>query len=558
MMNLTTAIIDPDDSVVLTVKIKEQIRVGQHLYVSGVFSGSPEKATIELPVADISNGGVSVGPTTIMLDKINKVFAVTLAKIPPGSYDVPILNFTDVAGTVVYRGIEPVVINDPNPVPVAGTIIKTIGKGKDYPTLAAFAVWLNSQDLVLNNMMVYGYVYDDFSNPNVALLPMNADTTRYCIVKPAPGLSVNELEIPDSPVDYGRFGIQLTLSIHQGIQLGAGVELSGFRIYVPSNFGRSNGVTPNCAILMSRHTQSLNISMSQSWLRNNRFLMEHNTFAAVRTDNALMSAQIEDNIFIHSFGHGLSINACGPNRVCRNDFIRRKSAMHKTVVENSLYALGVFTDNVAINAGPQAFNYITKPTESINNVSNVIPDPPHVGVVGITDQDLVVSLYDLRPTVNSPLIDTGSSTAEFTKDVRGRERGEFPDLGAVQLTTVFGLTDAIITAIVVEGSKLTYSGITRRNPTSATAYLPNDSDVVYATNIALEDDKFIVEWEDLPPGNYGAACITFDNAGGTSAPLRDGIPFIIEPTITVEVEKNENKIRVITATGNIILSVDKK
>lgn len=79
---------------------------------------------------------------------------------------------------------------------MVNTIIREIGVGRDFPTLAAFADALPADLTVLDQVHV-AELWADASDPGGSTINTICDATRFVIIRPAPGQGVADLMTPD-------------------------------------------------------------------------------------------------------------------------------------------------------------------------------------------------------------------------------------------------------------------------------------------------------------------------------------------------------------------------
>ena len=409
---------------------------------------------------------------------------------------------------------------------MATKITKTIGSsGRDFTSLKTFAQWLASQALIAADAWVDALVYNDQGTSDtgfVYLQPATHDLTHYCVVRPADGLGVNDLNSTGA-LDYGTSGIQLTTSVGSGLAIGSGVSVQGFRVLVPAETAGTNN---DSAIGMGTHNWDNPTSYICDF-KYNRVniqcgLAGDSNIVVLNPGNHATTTQISDNVFIHTANQGFCLKQDLNGSFERNTVVRRGTAVGFATIINSGYGGATVRDNVFINCSSAPVRLDVALGTCSNNFTNTAMTGDTTGYTVVTGTNALVQdeSSDLRPTPNGPLIGAASAAAQTTSDIRGNNRGTEPDVGALQLNPATPLPLGEITSTIVDGQTITVSGTTTNSPTSgsasvAPASVPNGAQALGPTAVTLGDGTFTVSWNNVFPGNYQGASITFTNAGGT-------------------------------------------
>lgn len=452
---------------------------------------------------------------------------------------------------------EPVVVNLLKRIVAVPTpsddfnIVKSIGPGKDYANVKAFADYVRGLNLVTLKKNIIGEVYVSESVTTFTVLSAdNASSEYMAYLQPVPGYSVADYD-PEGAFDYAPEGVELNLGAF-GIRLGRGFVIQNFRLLVPASSNK---------IPLSNSSSSATMG---GILRRNRILIQCGG-TAFEGGEYSMNSEMTDNLFIRDKGTGPAYYAYNNPIAERNTFVARDvgsfgdGAISLGTSTNTL-ANTRLTDNVFINVGPTPIgNVQNAPASRItNNITNQAVSVPHTGVTAITNVELVRNVTnDFRPVVSGPLQGTGSVSAIGTLDNRNVDRGGIPDIGCVQGSVIVPLAVATITSIEIDGQDVIISGTTTGEPTSGIGYLDADAMPFGAstrgpTNLTLTPGQFTIEWENVEPGYYKIPRIVLTNAGGQSRTQYGGSTVVILDVIANLVE---NDIPVPTGGAPIIKDV---
>lgn len=401
-----------------------------------------------------------------------------------------------------------------------------IGPGKTHANLKTFATWLQSQNLVTQDKIVVGRVFANQgpTDLNVCLLyPQTFSSSCYCIVEPAPGLGVNELD-PTGALDYGTQGIELTVNYTPGyFRIGHGVELRDFRINCTGT-----GSASHAGIYIGPHTNAIannvrNATLTRCRIKSAMTIADTYT---VYTGQWGAPVAVTDNLFIHdtaaSAGGGYAAMIGLNSSFQRNTFVRRNGAVG-TSAGRVAYAECTVRDNVFIDAGSTPIVRTSNPATCSNNFSNTAIVGTATGfLVDTASSGVANKASDLRPADAGPLIGAASSASVSVNDIRGNNRGLSPDIGAVQLSPAIALPTCEITSQTLHGQSLVISGTTTGTVVSGTVTLPvaatpNGATAIGPVALTLGSGTFSVTLSNIVPGNYAAPEVRVANTGGASA-----------------------------------------
>lgn len=397
---------------------------------------------------------------------------------------------------------------------MATTIVKTVkASGGDFTTLHAFSVWLNSQNLVSQDAIIDCQVFISQSGASLTNVsyfrPSNADESRYCIIRPAPGLGVNELEPLTSAIDYGTTGIQLSLNNGDSFRIGPGVRVTGFRLLVAT----WEGSTINLGAHGYSGTQSI------PRLYGNRVNFTSGTKSAIYTGGNGYQSRVTDNLLINTGVAKPLLVGQLSDVFDRNTFIGRGSSGFQ--MQSEFGNSGSCRNNVFINCGAIPLDRTQAFATTTNNFSNVVISGTSTGFTVNTGTDaLIQSLTDARPTPAGPLIAAANSTANSTNDLLGGNRGTAPDVGAIQLNPTLPLPSGEVTTVTVSGQDIVVSGTTSGTVDSATVSLivaatSNGAIAQGPISVTLGAGTFTATITGLAPGSYSSARVTLTNTGGS-------------------------------------------
>lgn len=411
--------------------------------------------------------------------------------------------------------------------------IQTVGTGRTHATLSAFATWLQSRDLVANNEIVEAHVYNSATiTGNCVLYPGNWNATCYCIIRPAPGLGVNDLD-PNGDEGYGTTGIELTrLMQSNNFAVSHGVSMRGFRLSFTAG-----GAVPGLSVARV-NTSPVN-DIFNAELKNCRIKVAANQAGGygIHASTSNSNSRITDNVFFFTGTAGSALVAGGASDVSRNTFITSAGATPTVMAMNTLTTVK-WRDNVFVNSGVRPINRDVNPAICTNNFAdtNITVGP----TTGFTITTLMLeSELDLRPVADSPIINGASTFAQSTNDLIGGFRGTVPDAGAVmRVAQIAPVAPTVtITGIVLRGQRATVTGnytsnVETSTATVAAAATPNGA-IGASTGVSASGGVFTAVFNNLTPGNYAIPSIELTNQGGTGISTGGNVFTIDVPALPV-------------------------
>jgi hypothetical protein len=512
------------------VGLTVQKLVGRKLTLTGTFDNKPLSGNISFPAAASNpSGAVTANTTNITFDYTNKKWSAVLSGITPGNYDPPLITLTNAAGTCQpANGAVAMTVTQFVPTPIAGINIQTIGLGQTFAHLGTFSTWLNTRDLVANNEIIYAYVTDDQTSVDWGSLNLNPkgwDNSHYCIVRPAPGMGVNELHKND-PFDYGILGVEIVNNLGSGATINGGVVLEGFRLKI-----KEPGAATNSVGWYLSNTD-VNNGSAPATLRNCRIwtngIDATNKCIGVGYGSGIGPAvmQVYNNLFVHEDGQAMSVGGSFQN-THNNTFARRGTAVgYKSLATG--YLPVTIKDNLFIGCGgTPTSNNGTLPTAAGNITDTVLTTP----IAGFTYATNVVvnATTDFTPAEGGGAINKASAASVSTKDIYGQNRGLAPDVGAKQLHAYVDVSTVTITSQSADGTSVTINGTATNNATtghvtlSPAATNPSGAVVYGPADFTINaDGSFSVTLPNVTPGNYAPPLLTASNPGGISLPAAGG------------------------------------
>lgn len=501
---------------------------------------------------DNGDGG-SFNPPFVNLD--NNTTSATFAYIGV-SGGVKSINVTNNGGLANPAAVtiteKPPIVAVPTP-STANLIVKSIGTGKDFPTIKAFADYARAVDLTAGQTSILGEVYENVSwSSTTDLYATNATSQYQVILQAVPGMSVNDLNHGD-PVDYGTEGIELTIGA--GGRVGYGAIVQGFRINI-------TGSTSGWAISgIGTNTGP------QGLIRRNRIKSTSTNGYALVVSEFACPGMLSDNLIILEDNSTADfVVGSGTVTAIRNTFVRRGNATGKPInCSNSqgLMKNHVYRNNVFVNCGDTPVGNVASLTAAnfINNYTSVQPATANAGLVYGEVSTLVRNaVSDFRPNDSGVLIGTASQDAIDKVDLLGIARGGQPDVGAIQGSIVNTLPKVTVNSQTVNAQKIVISGTTTYAPTTGTATLlpsatnPNGATQQGPINVTLGDGTFTVQFDNVPPGNYQIPVITTVNSAGYNRIQTGGVAISIIP-ITASIVAGEAA----ASLGNApTMSIDQK
>lgn len=390
--------------------------------------------------------------------------------------------------------------------------------GDIYATPNLFDNWISAQNLVTQDIWVEALVYQSYVSADIANMemhPLAYDADHYCLVKPAPGKGVNELD-PSGAYGYGTVGVELTIQANTTprLAIGAGVFMEGFRIRITEPSAPST--TGQYGISVQRKDNSGNFPLTvPGALRQCRILSEVTNAGngAVYVGLYSSAGDVEDNVFFQSAGSGAFVRNISNTRVRRNTFVRSGTSTGTAISSNA--TAPTYEDNAFSNCTGVPMTLTADASTNIrNNFTDVAKTNAQAGLTYAAG--LIVSSSDARPVAAGPLINAASVAARGTRDGRGNYRGTEPDVGALQLNPPATPTGTITSQPAPDGQSQRFSGTTS-SATSGTYTLTGSNGGVTAgpASFAITNDAFDFTVTGLAPGNY-APTLTVTGPGGTA------------------------------------------
>lgn len=439
--------------------------------------------------------------------------------------------------------------------------VQTVGTGKTFADLGAFFTWLGSRDLVANDEIVQAQVFNDqdfttgLINTSSRWHPLTFDANHYCVVQPAPGAGVNDLETTGA-LTFGTSGIQLIMLPNGGPDFSHGVELHGLRILI-------KGTNSSTAYAMSNDKLSSSNGVRDFAMTNCRVLNQASAPSYVIDTAPSMSAcRLEDNLFINEGSATcMMFRLNNYDVINRNTWINRGSAVGGSAATFYDATGTVFKDNMFSGTNNKPVNRDCDPTGSqtaawTNNYAETALASPTNGFTVVNPT--ITSSTDYRPRTGTALIGGATTSAQNTSDLRGGFRGTVPDVGSTMLNVAAlpNVANATITNTVVQGQKVTVTGTYTNSFTSVTGSLnaggtPNGA-VSTTTSVIASGGNFTAVFRNVHPGNYATPSIIFTNQSGSGtcsggAPVTVAVP----PAPTVAITSQTVSGNVMTITGTL-------
>lgn len=528
-LNATTFVIA--DPIIPTATITKQYIVGRKVTIVGTVSNAPKTGVANLLADSTPNGAVSPPQANVTIN--DNQFVVSFNLLAYGNYQAPSITFTNGAGTgAPATNGAAITIAAPIIPPVPGVSVHLIGTGEQHTTLQAFGEWLKTRNLVENSEIIHAYVLEDQTVGNISLrTPVNgAGPSNYVIVRPAPGMSVNDLN-KGAPFNYGDVGIELNISLGSlGMLITPGVIVEGFRI----NIANVAGVSLRYGIMMS--TQGWSNATGGWWpvLRNNRIrgVAEGISNALIFSGQNGTQARVYDN-YIEQISGDAPIALASQGLFERNTF-KHWNAPANYVALTYDSGINPIRDNIFIGCPiPISVTRSAAPIIS-NNVTDLTP-PTAIPGIAVSSDVVVNPSSDFRPKADGAAINAASEYAKSTNDIVGHNRGPQPDIGAWQLNPFIPTPVAVITSQTVDGTTVTLSGTVNNEAQSGIASMaidtgnPDGASEIGQTPVILDVDtgNWSVTWTGVSAGNYTTPVVIFTNAGGVGSPAIGGMPVTI-------------------------------
>lgn len=491
----------PATAVLITSPSVGQVGVASSnfsLSIAGDITG-----TVTITPSEASGGTFT--PSTVSLTSASSTGTFTYTPTTSGEKAITISNNQGLTNpTVNAFYVNEAAVAVPG-VSSGNTVVVSVGAGKDYSTLNAFATFINSYDLVANSKIYIAEVYDNFSG-TVSITPVTFDADHYVIIRPVKGLGVNDIN-DGGALDFSNYGVKLSGG---DLTFGPGTLVQGFRI-----------LTANADVFNFAGVE----------ISNNRFLI--NSTNNIQISTGFGFAKVKNNLFIKVTSSAAVINDYWQSKFIGNTFITRGAATEFRLF-GGYGGVAEVRDNVFFNCGTTP---VTDPNGYVtnlitNNYTNVVPTNTK-GMVVNTNSSLFFknASTDYRPIDGGILLGAATASQISTADIRGKNRGPTPDVGSVQLNAYIPVPTLTITSTVVDGQTVTISGTITNSATSGIATLnpaatPNGATQI-SSAITITGSTFSVVFADIDPGNYLSPVITAINVGGMSTPASGAAPISI-------------------------------
>lgn len=467
-------------------------------------------AAVKVIPNDGSDGG-SFNPPFLMLDSYAPSGTFTYVAASSGNKTISVTNDGSLANTQVVIMAKPPVVAVPTQ-STSTLLVKSIGTGKDFPTIKAFTDFATSFDLTANQQSLLGEVYESMGVSSTSTFTAKNPTPDYkVILQPVPGTSVNFLDNGD-PLDYGTEGIELTVTYGGGWQVSRGVVIQDFRLSITG----TGTITVGSAANAGAPTLFQRCRVKST-----------STASAIAIGQYTGPGQIYDCLLIQDDGStGVSLSISSFASIKRSTFVCRGSTNTAAAV-NIGNSQGTLTQNVigdcvfvGTGAVPVSGGFETLPSANVyNNYTDVAMTTPRSGITVATPL-VRNATNDFRPDDSSTMIGEASASAIDSLDIYSATRGGAPDPGAVQGSNVDLLPKVTITAQDVNAQVVMLSGTTQYSPTNGTVLLvpdtnnPNGAMQQGPVAVTLGTGIFNAEFDNVPPGNYQIPQITLFNTKG--------------------------------------------
>jgi hypothetical protein len=463
-----------------------------------------------------------------------------------------VLSQTVLSGTFQYKGaaagLRTITVNNDKGFPVAtatfflkdpivlkptpsseGLLVKSIGTGKDFPTVKDFADYIRTLDLDSLKTSVLGEVYENqAAQSGINFTPIVVTPNYSVIVQPVPGADVATLDHGE-PLDYNSAeGIEWSIGSY--FKMNRGMIIQGFKLAIDGNNYISASGSANPA--------------NVPWLRRNR-IKGTTTNHYVNAGEYGCPVLFTDNVAIMDNGTGSAgvsaiVSASSYFTALRNTFVRRGNSTAKALIVSNSQGVAsktIIGDNVFIgfDSAPITGIELLTAAQAYNNFLSTALAAPKAGFTAPVLPLVRDVLTDYRPDDAGALINAASAQAMDTLDIYGINRGGNPDAGATQGSIVNALPQVTITSQGVRGSKVSVSGTTRFAPSSGTiTFLPDDLNPAGAAAagpfpVTIGTGTFTFEKDGIHFGNYKVPVVKLTNEAGTNVSQTGGEIFSIIP-----------------------------
>lgn len=400
----------------------------------------------------------------------------------------------------------------------AGSLVKTIGTGKDFANMGAFANWVGGQNPAALGGSIYGIVYEAQNLDGLWLTCAGGvlSDAQHVIVQPAAGMGIAS----SGPLRFGTEGIHLNISSSTCVIL-RGFEFRDFYIDFSGTATLSAGAIQTMNYGSS--TTGYDVKFTDCVIRSsnpNSALMQLG-FNSVNTrfDNCLLFQTGGGAVNMFKEVQSTQIfRSCG--------FVRLGNYTVPLVddagffnIENSFF-IGCGSQLSGTNNGWGRSDHNITDTAITTGVASGFTVATGLVVDASSDQG------DFTPVANGPLIGAANADAVSTNDLRGNNHGLAPDVGPLQQSPALPLPKATITnQPPMDGQTFSLSGTYSGTVDSASLTLnpdannPNGAQSLGPVAITFANGAWSVSVDSVSSGNYAVPQAMFINAGGATVAL---------------------------------------
>lgn len=377
----------------------------------------------------------------------------------------------------------------------------------NFTNAASLKSYINGLTCVASDLFVTIDCHADLSITGGTWTPATHSLTQRVLLRPAPGLGVNDLN--RTTLNVGTTGIALNVPRDAVSVTANGIDIQGFRVLITGT-GTPAGLVTDGLFAYNRVLDTSTGATGTSGVI--KFI---GTATATVSDNLCVVEGAAGKALFHDPGTTMNYR--------RNTIVGRGVALNAVQAYKADYAVSsTATNEVYIGCGATIMGTQIAATNCFSNTT-----PTAGRITGITVNTTAGALVvnestDFRPTAAGPLINTATTAANNTKDILGNNRGTSPDPGAWELSPSVDAPTGNVTSIVVSGQTVTISGTTTSTPTSGQASL-TASAVAYNSGVSqgpisvtLGSGTFTVQFTNVKVGRYDPV-ITLTNAGGTGS-----------------------------------------
>jgi hypothetical protein len=404
-----------------------------------------------------------------------------------------------------YAGTNNTTLSRPS---LQGYTLKTFGDEAftDFKTEAELNSWLNTHNPPVEGKPTMIWLYKNINLAGRQWGPTYSTDDLYVTMRPAPGLSFDEIENDAVPGTYGNVGIVANvIDSDARIRVGLVLEAMKIRIVAENIYGalgfRRDGWGHGGSRIGLRGCRVRGSCVNMMMGAGEYGCAVEFVDTLVVQDNATTTARMIDD------GGNSYIDRC--------TFVRRGN------LSNTSPAVASFdkvTNSVFSQCGPDAI-FDTADAAKSNNYTDVAQNNSNgiTFVFGNMFQDFDLNF---RPATGSALVGGASASAISTNDNNGNNRGTSPDAGAFQLTPAMPLAKGQVVSQNIDGQTLTLNISTTGTVSSGKVTLsPADTTSGAQSrgplDLTLGSGTAAATIHDIEPGNY-VITATLTNAGGTN------------------------------------------